>query len=236
MPQIQEEVVSKGGREYTHRGKRSRKGGGCAFIFQNHPSPPNLSEQEKLKKAGEEMGLGFTWEGEAEGNKKRAEAGLSNHLLWVGGSTGIKSPHGFHNQTLPPAFPLAVAGTVNRQELCSIRDLPPRPLRGLKCSSLSLEPNLIPQTSHQEACSPLAGLASTQKGGRIYKINNSQPWKSLLVFSIFLFFCNIFVEFVTVLLLWFMFWFFGLQSCGFLASPTRDRTHTPCIGRWYLNH
>ena len=96
-----------------------------------------------------------------------------------------KSPHGFHNQTLPPAFTLAVAGTVNRQELCSIRDLPPRPLQGLRCSSLSLEPNLTPQTSHQEACSPLAGLASTQKGGRIYKINNSQPWKSLLVFSIY---------------------------------------------------
>ena len=179
--------VSEGGREYSRREKRSGKGGGCAFIFQNHPSPPNLSEQVKLKKAGEEMGSAFTWEGEAEGGKKGAEAGLRNHLLWVGGYTGIKTPHGFHNQTLPLAFPLVVAGTVCRQGLCSIRDLPPRPLQGLGRSSLSLVPNVTPQTSHQEACSPLAGLASTQKAGRIYKINNSQPWKSLLVFSIFLF-------------------------------------------------
>ena len=147
-----------------------------------------------------------------------------------------KRPHGFHNQTLPPAFTLAVAGTVNRQELCSIRDLPPRPLRGLRCSSLSLEPNLTPQTSHQEACSPLAGLASTQKGGRIYKINNSQPWKSLLVFSIFLFFVTSLLNLLQCCFFGLCSGFFGLQSCGFLASPTRDRTHTPCIGRWYLNH
>ena len=141
----------------------------------------------------------------------------------MGGYTGIKTPRGFHNQTLPLAFPLVVAGTVCRQGLCSIRDLPPRPLQGLgrsslslvpkvtpqtshqeacsplaglasprplqglRHSSLSLVPNVTPQTSHQEACSPLAGLTSTQKAGRIYKINNSQPWKSLLVFSIFLF-------------------------------------------------
>ena len=110
--------VSEGGREYSRREKRSGKGGGCAFIFQNHPSPPNLSEQVKLKKAGEEMGSAFTWEGEAEGGKKGAEAGLRNHLLWVGGYTGIKTPHGFHNQTLPLAFPLVVAGTVCRQGLC----------------------------------------------------------------------------------------------------------------------
>ena len=150
--------VSEGGREYSHRQKRSGKGGGCAFIFQNHPSPPNLSEQAKLKKAGEETGSAFTWEGEAEGRRKGAEAGLRDHLLWVGGYTGIKTPRGFHNQTLPLAFPLVVAGTVCRQGLCSIRDLPPRPLQGLGRPSLSLVPKVTPQTSHQEACSPLAGL------------------------------------------------------------------------------
>ena len=126
-------MISKGGREYSHREKRSRKGGGCAFIFQNHSSPPNLSEQEKLKKAGEETGSAFAWEGEAGRKEQR-----------VGGSTGINSPCGFHNQTFPPAFPLAVAGTVNRQELCSIRDLPPRPLTGPQ--TFFTEPGTKPHT------------------------------------------------------------------------------------------
>ena len=33
-----------------------------------------------------------------------------------------------------------------------------------------------------------------------------------------------------------MFQFFGCKACGNLGSLTRDRTHTPCIGRWSLNH
>ena len=33
-----------------------------------------------------------------------------------------------------------------------------------------------------------------------------------------------------------VFWFFGCEACGNLSSPTRDRTHTPCIGRRSLNH
>ena len=33
-----------------------------------------------------------------------------------------------------------------------------------------------------------------------------------------------------------MFWFFWLQGMWDLSSPTRDRTHTPCIGRQSLNH
>ena len=26
------------------------------------------------------------------------------------------------------------------------------------------------------------------------------------------------------------------KACGILVSPTRDRTHVLCIGRWILNH
>ena len=33
-----------------------------------------------------------------------------------------------------------------------------------------------------------------------------------------------------------MFWFFGQEGCGGLSSWTKDRTHSPCIGRWSLNH
>ena len=33
-----------------------------------------------------------------------------------------------------------------------------------------------------------------------------------------------------------MFWFFGLWGMWDLSSLTRDQTHTPCIGRWSLNH
>ena len=32
------------------------------------------------------------------------------------------------------------------------------------------------------------------------------------------------------------FWFFWPQAMCDLSSPTRDQTHTPCIGRWNLNH
>ena len=46
---------------------------------------------------------------------------------------------------------------------------------------------------------------------------------------------TVFIEFVTILLLFFalVFWPRGMWD---LSSPTRDWTHTPCIGRWSLNH
>ena len=33
-----------------------------------------------------------------------------------------------------------------------------------------------------------------------------------------------------------LFWFFGHEACGNLSSPTRDQTHSCCIGRWSRNH
>ena len=47
---------------------------------------------------------------------------------------------------------------------------------------------------------------------------------------------NAFTEFVTLLFLLLMFCFFGHKACRILSSPTRDRTHTPCIGKWCPNH
>ena len=46
---------------------------------------------------------------------------------------------------------------------------------------------------------------------------------------------KVFIEFVTILLLFyvFVFWPWGMWD---LSSPTRDWTHTPCIGRQSLNH
>ena len=46
---------------------------------------------------------------------------------------------------------------------------------------------------------------------------------------------KVFIEFVTILLLFYVlvFWLRGVWD---LNSPTRDRTHTPCTGRRSLNH
>ena len=44
-----------------------------------------------------------------------------------------------------------------------------------------------------------------------------------------------FIEFVIILLLFYAL-FFWLQGMWHLSSPTRDQTHTLCIGRQRLNH
>ena len=49
---------------------------------------------------------------------------------------------------------------------------------------------------------------------------------SPITFAIFFF--KSFIEFVTILLLVYVFWWRGLWE---LSSLTRDGTHTPCIGR-----
>ena len=55
-----------------------------------------------------------------------------------------------------------------------------------------------------------------------------------------LFWCGPFLKsLLNLLQYWFsfMFWFFDPKACGILpSSPTRDQTHTLCIGRWSLNH
>ena len=41
---------------------------------------------------------------------------------------------------------------------------------------------------------------------------------------------KVFIQFVTILLLlFFMFWFFGYSTCGNLSSPTRVQTRTPAL-------
>ena len=62
---------------------------------------------------------------------------------------------------------------------------------------------------------------------------------ALFFFSIFFLMQTIFkvfIEFVTVLLLLLMFWFFTVRHVWDLSSPTRDQTQTPCIGRQSFNH
>ena len=43
-------------------------------------------------------------------------------------------------------------------------------------------------------------------------------------------------EFVTILLLFSVFWFFRCKACGILTPSTRDQAHIPCIGRQSRNH
>ena len=45
-----------------------------------------------------------------------------------------------------------------------------------------------------------------------------------------------FFEFVTILLLFYVLGFFWPQDMQDLSFLTRDWTHSPCIGRWSLNH
>ena len=49
---------------------------------------------------------------------------------------------------------------------------------------------------------------------------------------------EVFIDFVTVLLLFYVLFlfFFWLRGMWDLSSLTRDQTHTPCIGRQSLNH
>ena len=56
-------------------------------------------------------------------------------------------------------------------------------------------------------------------------------FKTSLLWTIF----KVFIEFVTILLLFYVlvFWPRGMWDPN---SPTQDGTHTPCIGRWSLNH
>ena len=47
---------------------------------------------------------------------------------------------------------------------------------------------------------------------------------------------KVFIEFVTILLLFYVLFFFWFRGMWDLSSPTRDQTQTPCIGRRSLNY
>ena len=49
-------------------------------------------------------------------------------------------------------------------------------------------------------------------------------------------FFEVFIEFVTTPLVFFNALAYWPQSMWDLSFPTRNRTHTPCTGRWNLNH
>ena len=67
---------------------------------------------------------------------------------------------------------------------------------------------------------------------RVCSINLCFFFLSFFFFFFFLMWTTfkVFTEFVTILFL-FCFGFFGAQDKCDLSSPTRDRTHIPCIGR-----
>ena len=75
------------------------------------------------------------------------------------------------------------------------------------------------------------------------KAHSAWPWTSLPLWSLFsyrfFFLCGPFLKSLLNLLQYcfcFMFWLFWPQCIWDLSSPTRDQTHTPCTGRWSLNH
>ena len=80
------------------------------------------------------------------------------------------------------------------------------------------------------------------KQGTFTDISVSENWESDLIsfFLSFFFFLmwtifKVFIEFVTVLLLFYVL-VFSPQGMWDLSSPTKDRTCTPCIRRQSLNH
>ena len=61
---------------------------------------------------------------------------------------------------------------------------------------------------------------------------------NLIAVFVLRFWCGLFLKSLYNLLQYcfcFLFWFFDRGMCD-ISSPTRDWTHTPCIGRWSFNH
>lgn len=50
-------------------------------------------------------------------------------------------------------------------------------------------------------------------------------------FFLITYFLKVFTEFVTMVLLLFMFWIFGHDACETLVPQSEDQTHTACTGR-----
>ena len=88
----------------------------------------------------------------------------------------------------------------------------------------------------------VTGEVEGRKGGHmgnIFTISSIYFLRFFWMWPIF----KVFIEFVTIFLFFFLMfwvWFFwgggwarGMWDLGF---PTRDRTCTPCIGRWCLHH
>ena len=77
------------------------------------------------------------------------------------------------------------------------------------------------------------GLES--KGSQRVRHDRSDLARLQYLMCLYLFSFNVFIEFATILFLFYVlvFWPRGLWH---LSSLTRDRTHTPWIWRWSLNH
>ena len=85
----------------------------------------------------------------------------------------------------------------------------------------------------------------TVQSHRALHLEGPHSWFNTLQLPSWNFFLKIFflmwtifkviIEFVTILLLFYVlvFWPWGMWD---LSSPTRDQTHTPCIGKRSLNH
>ena len=73
-------------------------------------------------------------------------------------------------------------------------------------------------------------------GNRSFVIIYTGYFTSILFLKYFLTFFEVFIEFATILLLFYVLVFLASEACGNLSSPTRDQTCTLCIRKWNLNH
>ena len=70
------------------------------------------------------------------------------------------------------------------------------------------------------------------------KANNVLLWKNSTLKQDFLFVVDHFLKslyWIFYNIIYFMVWFFGHETSG-IWLPTRGQSHTPCIGRWSVNH
>ena len=106
---------------------------------------------------------------------------------------------------------------------------------GLGCCSMG------PMQSHWDFCSSQEFSLYLLQAGFSNITTNSSGLFFILFYLVFFFFFldvehffQVFIELVTILLLFYVLLSWP-QGMGDLSSPTRDQTHTPCIGRPSLN-
>ena len=108
--------------------------------------------------------------------------------------------------------------------------------RGSSCISICSSHHVSPVTQGQRA---LMAHGRSHAPRSDHKQHLLKEWELSFFFYDFFFMQAIFLKSSLNLLQYctcFMFSVFGPWGKWDVSSPTRDQTHTPCIGRWSLNH
>ena len=99
------------------------------------------------------------------------------------------------------------------------------------------KPGMLQSMGSQKSWTHLSNWTTTIEHSRISFRGNIEVSAPVLFLRLFWYgpFFKVFIEFVTILLLFYVLVFWP-QDLKDLSSLTRDWTHTSCIGRWSLNH